>query len=216
MARRIRNWFIRGIDGERRLGLMEIIVESIMREIEDCRKSKRRFLVAIDGRCAAGKTTLASELMSRLPCNVIHMDHFYLRPEQRTKERLREPGGNVDYERLLDEVLLPLINGKDVEYRPYDCRRLDFSDAICLADHAINIIEGSYSCHPSLRDHYDLSVFLSVSPEEQIRRIRQREGDDRVADFIEKWIPLEERYFERCSVCEHCDLLFATDDACRP
>ena len=38
-----------------------------------------RVLVAIDGRCAAGKTTLAASLQAQLACNVFHMDDFFLR-----------------------------------------------------------------------------------------------------------------------------------------
>lgn len=82
-----------------------------------------RVLVAIDGRCAAGKTTLAASLQAQLACNVFHMDDFFLRPEQRTPERLRQPGGNVDFERFLTEVLRPLRDGAPVTYRPYDCER---------------------------------------------------------------------------------------------
>ena len=66
-------------------------------------------VIAIDGRCAAGKTTLAARLKDERNCNVIHMDHFFLQQEQRTEKRLKEPGGNVDYERFVKEVILPAI-----------------------------------------------------------------------------------------------------------
>ena len=35
-------------------------------------------VIAIDGRCASGKTTLARELAERLGAGVIHMDDFFL------------------------------------------------------------------------------------------------------------------------------------------
>ena len=53
-------------------------------------------VIAIDGSCTAGKTTLAAHLATKYDCNLIHMDDFFLRPEQRTAERFAEPGGNVD------------------------------------------------------------------------------------------------------------------------
>lgn len=34
-------------------------------------------LIAIDGRAASGKTTLAAMLQKELNCNVVHMDHFF-------------------------------------------------------------------------------------------------------------------------------------------
>ena len=77
----------------------------IMRYIKECDKAS--MLIAIDGRCAAGKTTLAALLKKEINCNIIHMDDFFLRREQRTLERMQEPGGNVDYERVLREVMVP-------------------------------------------------------------------------------------------------------------
>ena len=72
------------------------------------------------------------------------------------------------------------------------------------------IVEGSYSCHPVLNGYYDLSVFLSVDAAEQIRRIRQRNGADNVQMFQERWIPMEERYFQSFRIQETCDLRFQT------
>jgi uridine kinase len=187
---------------------MREIAESVLCEIEKRRQQQEKLLIAIDGRSAAGKSTLASHLQKALFCNVIHMDHFFLRPEQRTAERMNEPGGNVDYERFLEEVLLPLSQGREFSYRPYDCQCQDFGNAIHVQANAINIVEGSYSCHPKLRGCYDLRIFLSVDPAEQLKRIRQRNGDARAADFKDKWIPLEEHYITSCQVWEHSDLKY--------
>ena len=121
-----------------------------------------------------------------------------------------EPGGNVDHERFLSEVLLPLQEGKPFSYRPYDCRRQALSDPVCVQPRAVNIIEGSYSCHPALRGHYDLRIFLTVGPEEQMRRIRVRNGESCAERFRQKWIPLEERYFAACRVAEQCELCYET------
>ena len=69
-------------------------------------------VVAIDGRCASGKSTLAAKLQQGLHCPVFSLDDFFLRPQQRTPQRLAQPGGNVDYERFRQEVLLPWREGK--------------------------------------------------------------------------------------------------------
>jgi len=184
---------------------MESMTERVRHEIETLRLQKKRLLIAIDGRCAAGKTTLAAYLQNVYDCNVFPMDHFFLRPEQRTSERLNEPGGNVDYERFLKEVMEPLRQGGDFAYRPYACQRLDFCEAITIQESSINIVEGSYSCHPTLWDYYDLRIFLTVEPEEQLRRIIDRNGAERAVDFKDKWIPLEERYFSAFNIMERCD-----------
>ncbi|MBO5071740.1 MAG: uridine kinase [Eubacterium sp.] len=162
-------------------------------------------LVAIEGRCGAGKTTLAARLQAGMDCSVIHMDHFFLRPEQRTRERLEEPGGNVDYERVEKEVMYPLSQGRPFSYRPYDCRQQRLSEAVTVDPAAVVIVEGTYSCHPVLWNYYDLRLFLDVEPGEQIRRIRKRNGIRQSRVFRDRWIPLEEIYFAAYRLPERCD-----------
>ena len=87
-------------------------------------------LIAIDGRCGSGKTTLAQRLQQELGGRVFHMDDFFLRPVQRTAERLAHPGENVDHERFLAEVLAPARQGLPVTFRPYLCRRQALGDAV--------------------------------------------------------------------------------------
>ena len=178
----------------------------LLRRIRALAAAQPRVLVAIDGRCAAGKTTLAASMQARLECNVFHMDDFFLRPEQRTPERLGQPGGNVDYERFLTEVLRPLYDGDPVTYRPYDCHTQQLRAPVCAEARTVNLIEGSYSCHPALWDLYDLHVFLSVSPEEQRRRIAVRNGEKMLPMFTNVWIPMEEAYFAQFRVAERADL----------
>lgn len=57
---------------------------------EALRKGELRF--AIEGRAAAGKTSLSRLLKSVYDANVFHMDDFFLRPRQRTSARLRTSG----------------------------------------------------------------------------------------------------------------------------
>lgn len=176
-------------------------------EIQKLRTYKPYVLVAIDGRCASGKTTLAAELAKCLGAGVIHMDDFFLRPEQRTPERYAEPGGNVDRERFLTEVLLPLTrrDGSSFTYRPFNCHTMRLCDLVDFIPTDITIIEGTYSCHPELRDYYDLRIFLTVSPEEQMARLAQRPRAD-LQMFREKWIPMEERYFKGGGVEKACGI----------
>lgn len=64
----------------------------------------RPVIIGIDGRCAAGKSTLALLLSEQPDATIFHMDDFYLQGRQRTYERFNEVGGNVDYERFAKEV----------------------------------------------------------------------------------------------------------------
>lgn len=182
-------------------------VEEALALIEAARAEKERLIVAIDGPCASGKTTLAASLAGILACPVIHMDHFFLRPEQRTPERLLEPGGNLDRERFAEEVLHPLSKGISFAYRPLICRTMTLGEPIEVPASPVILVEGSYSCHPDLRDTYDLRLFSSVDPDEQKRRLLAREGEAKCKVFKEKWIPMENTYFQACAVPDCCHVL---------
>lgn len=167
---------------------------------------KQYVTVVIDGRCASGKTTAAKILADVWKAPVIHMDDFFLPPALRTAERYAAPGGNIHYERFAEEVIPGLRTGRSFTYRPFDCSQMMMSAEETLVGAApIRIVEGTYSLHPFFGDYADLAVFLDVDPEEQMRRLRIRNGDYAEV-FREKWIPLEEGYFralvpqKRCSV----------------
>jgi len=173
---------------------------------------KERVILAVEGGSASGKTTLAALLEQLYPeSQVFHMDDFFLRPEQRTVERLEEPGGNVDYERFFQEVLLPLTRGEMVRYRPYDCHTQTVGGPIGKAPRALNIVEGAYSMHPSLAGCYDLSAFLRISPELQRARIQKRNDPETQARFFSTWIPMEQRYFDAMDPAGRCDLILEVE-----
>lgn len=162
-------------------------------------------ILAIDGRCASGKSTLAARLADAWDASLFHMDDFYLQPAQRTAERLAEPGGNVDRERFLEEVLLPLTEGKPITYRRFDCHSFSFDPEQIIHPKPIAIVEGSYSCHPALRGFYDVRIFLDIDPETQMQRILKRNGPECADRFRTRWIPLEETYFRECRIRENCE-----------
>lgn len=186
---------------------MEKALAAILQEID---RRKKPLIIAVDGRCASGKTTFAELLEKAVGCTVIHTDHFFLRPEQRTEERLNEAGGNIDCERIIEEVMLPLSEGRAFSYRKFDCKVMKLSTEIKVNPSDVTVIEGSYSCHPKLFDYYDLRIFFTADPQEQLRRIRLRNGSEAVSVFRERWIPLEEKYFSVCKIQEKCDFVFCT------
>ncbi len=163
-------------------------------------------LVAIDGRCAAGKSTLADLIQSVYDCNVFHLDDYFLRPEQRTPERLGEIGGNVDHERFSLEIFTKLTAGQPFEYAPYDCSVQQLGPPVSVTPKKLNVIEGSYSMRPAFLPHYDLKIFMDIDPVAQFERIQARNGLVLSQRFADEWIPMEERYFDQIQIRQHCDL----------
>ena len=95
---------------------------------------------------------------------------------------------------------------EEVAYRPYVCARQALGEEVRCAPNRITVVEGAYACHPTLWEFYDLRVFLTVDPEEQMRRIGARNGAEKAEQFRRRWIPFEEKYFAAYSVPERCDL----------
>ncbi|MDD2969565.1 MAG: hypothetical protein PHT89_10850 [Lachnospiraceae bacterium] len=160
-------------------------------------------LVGIDGMCAAGKTTLGYYLKQIFQCNLFHMDDFFLTQQLRTPSRLVEIGGNVDYERFFLEVIRPIQGKKSVIYRPYSCSLGKIEGEDQIPYERLNIIEGSYSLHPFFMEPYHLKFFMSISDEEQIRRVKLRNGEQMLARFQGEWIPKENAYFEHFMIREN-------------
>lgn len=168
----------------------------------------KRLVIAIDGRAGSGKTTLAGELAAILKCPVVKMDHFFLRAEQRTPERLSEPGGNVDRERFSEEVLPYLGSGAGFSYRPFQCgSRMSLGPPVEVPGGKSIIVEGTYSHHPGFGDYCDARIFLDVDPAEQMRRIERRDGPEKADVFKSRWIPMEELYFSEFGAMEKADMV---------
>lgn len=167
--------------------------------------------IAVDGRCASGKSTFGRWLSEETGAELLHMDDYFLRPEQRTKQRYETPGENVDHERFLKEVLKPLSEGRPYTVQPFDCTFMALSEAEERMPKDITVVEGSYSLHPELSSCYDLKVFMNVRADKQLERIKKR-NPDKAELFRTKWIPYEEMYFRAYNTESICDYVIDTSD----
>ena len=184
--------------------------------------NRKTLIIAIDGMAAAGKTTAALNLQREIAnesgfvtqeeiaqkIKIIHMDDFFLPGELRTEARLNEAGGNVHYERFMDEVVAKLQNTAGFEYRIFDCHVMDYAGKEKVdASAEVIIIEGAYSMHPYFGKYYDKSYFYETAPETQKERILKRNGAKQWEMFCARWIPMEMRYFKEFGIKEKCDII---------
>ena len=82
---------------------------------------------------------------------------------------------------------------------------------VTVAPAMLSIVEGSYCFHPELSPLYDVSVCLSVSPELQRARILARNGREMAQRFFDRWIPLEQAYFDAMKPQERCGFIISSD-----
>lgn len=150
-------------------------------------------VVAIDGPCGSGKTRLAEIIASVFDCNVFHMDDYYLPHGCRQQNWKEFPVGNIDFPRLIAEVLEPLQRMTPVATCAYHCRRDAFGEKKNYAPKPLTVLEGSYSLHPALAAYVDKRIFLLCDAPEQLRRLEKREGQE-LTSFQKLWIPMERRY----------------------
>ena len=164
-------------------------------------------VIAIDGRAASGKTTLAMALEEVLGVDTIHMDDFFVPPALRSEQRFAEPGNNIHYERYLEEVV-PYVGQPDTfSYRIFDCSIMDYNGEQEIKSAPWRLIEGAYSTHPKFGDYADLKVFFDIGKEEQMARIIDRNGEVMAQMFKTRWIPMEEAYYQTFNIKQKADIV---------
>jgi len=175
-------------------------------EIEKQIASNKKVVIAIDGPCASGKSTLGKLLEKKYNALLFHTDNYFLSKEKKTIERLQESGGNVDYERIKSEIMDNLDN-EYFQSNFFNCVTNTLEERDRVLNNQVIIIEGAYSMHKILRDYYTLKVFLEIDSTLQIDRILARNGELMLTRFEKEWIPLENYYFESEDLLNLSDLV---------
>ena len=177
----------------------------ILEKIDKIHTLKSSGIIAIDGRAGSGKTTLANKLSHLLNAELISMDDFFLPMNLRTKERLQSAGGNIHYERFLEQVIPHLNSHSSFTYQIFDCSIMDYNKEKTIKNTGWCIVEGSYSQHPLFSRYADITIFVDITKELQMKRILQRNGEKMSELFQTKWIPMEEQYFQQFKIKENSD-----------
>ena len=166
-------------------------------------------VVVMDGDCGAGKTTLANRLASVLSLAHIPLDDFFLPPTLRNDERLSMPGGNVDYERFAQEVLVPLSAQQPFTYQAFSCQTHGMTPKT-VATAPLYLLEGSYALHPYFDEFYDAlqatKVFVEVDNSTQKQRLQLR-NPALYPRFEAEWIPLEKKYQKAYDTGKKADII---------
>ena len=175
------------------------------KELKQRIEMKQPTIIALDGPSGGGKSSFATYLEHAYDVLVFRMDDYFLPSERKTRDRMIEPGGNLDYERFEREVTMHL---KDdiIPSNHFNCKTNKLEMREPRRKKPIILIEGVYSMHPRFRFVYDVKIFLDISRMDQLDRIMKRSGFDMLQRFENEWIPLEERYFNVFRIRKAADI----------
>ena len=143
-----------------------------------------RMLVAVDGVDGAGKTTFADALAERLdrPAVRASIDDFHNPRALRHRQGHESPQGfyrdSFDLDALVLRLLEPFKAGDPFRRRAFDHVEdapVDAPLETAPAD-AVLVLDGLFLHRPGLRDRWDLSILLDVSPAVAAQRLRKRDG----------------------------------------
>ncbi len=180
-------------------------LEKLEKHIAD----NKKVIIAIDGPSASGKSSLGYLLKEKYDGLLIRTDDYFLHPTRKTEERLREVGGNLDYERLLQEVFNNIDNNT-IQSNHFNCKNNVLENREPVLNKDVIIIEGVYSLHTLFQKFYTFKIFMDVEKDVQLKRIKERNGDVMLKRWIEEWIPLENEYFKKINARNIVDLVIKT------
>ena len=140
--------------------------------------------IGVDGKGAAGKTTLAQQIAAALPGAVIVQIDDFARPDLRGWDR----------ERFIAQVLEPLISGRPATYQRWDFERNDGADWRQVPTGVPVVVEGVSSTDVRLGVPWDVTVWVDVPREVRLRRATERDGPEMLERWLTDWMPSEDEY----------------------
>lgn len=156
--------------------------------------------VGIDGRGAAGKSTLAQRLAAAVPgTQVVAVDDF--------------SGPSVeewDWGRFRTEVLTPIVAGRTARYRAWNWDADRAGDWREVRPEGLIVVEGVSSTRSELDVPWASTIWVEASRETRLRRARARDGDAMMSTWLDRWMPSEEAYIAREHPERRVDLVVDT------
>lgn len=191
--------------------------------------------VAIDGVDAAGKTTLANELLALVekqgrPVIRASIDGFHNPAAIRHRQGKTSPEGyyydSFNYPALINQLLIPLGPGGTMQYRStvFDFKTDSeiHAELITATPEAVLLFDGVFLLRPELKPYWDFSIFVEADFEVTLSRALKRdlllfENSERVRrQYEERYIPGQKIYLEQCRPQEHATVVVDNNDPLNP
>ncbi|CAL8899593.1 hypothetical protein KVA01_23930 [Kocuria varians] len=162
--------------------------------------SRRPFVVGIDGRSGAGKTTLTDQLAS-----VLQRSHDVV--VFRLEDLYPGWGGLADgMAEYRTRVLEPLRRGEDAHWTAWDWLTSEPGTPRLTRTAEIVLVEGVGACHREARDLLDTSVWVELPTSQRKQRALARDGAT-YEQHWDEWAAQEEDYLAEDPVWEAADII---------
>ena len=191
--------------------------------------------VAIDGVDAAGKTTLADELVQPLqtrgrPVIRASVDSFHNRRAARYRRGENSPEGyyldSYNYDSLIRNLLGPLGPGGDRQYRTaaFDLRAdapIDIPLHQAPVD-GILLCDGIFLLRPELGHYWDVKIFVDVPFDVTVERAARRDalslgGVEAARErYWQRYVPGQQLYLSQCQPQSLADVIVDNTDPLNP
>ena len=209
----------------KRSELLNMIAERVIRE-----HGELPYIVAIDGMDAAGKSILASELAEELRDRGLLVSEAsidgYHNPRAIRMVRGRDsPEGyyrdSFNLESLREHLLDPFMAGHEYRLQMFDHRE-DSPDPSMLYEFkpgTVLVFDGVFSLRPELRRYWDLTIYLSITEEESVRRGIERDPGDKeelCRRYKARYTPGQRLYKAEAKPEEKADMVIDNNDPSNP
>ncbi len=214
----------------RRSELLEALVRRIC-----ALKAAHPARVAIDGTDAAGKTTLADELVAPLaacgrPVIRASIDGFHRLRAERYQRGPFSPEGyyrdSFDYTALREALLDPLGPGGSARFRrfvfDYRADRPSLASEEVAAPDAVLVMDGVFLLRPELVGLWDYRVLVESSFRVTLERALRRDvalfgsAEAVRARYLQRYIPGQQLYIEEARPQEQADAIVRNENPAYP
>ena len=209
----------------KRSELLNMIAERVIRE-----HGEQPYIVAIDGVDAAGKSTLAGELAEELRdrgllVSEASIDGYHNTRAVRMVRGRDSPEGyyrdSFNLESLREHLLDPFMAGREYRLHMFD-HRVDSPDPSMLYEFkpgTVLVFDGIFSLRPELRRYWDLTIYLSITEEESVRRGVERDPGDKeelCRRYKARYIPGQRLYKAESKPEETVEMVVDNNDSSNP
>lgn len=184
--------------------------EQLLESIQETPRKQSTLLIGIDGCGGSGKSTVAAKIKEKLPnVTVVHMDDFYLPSGQLLDIPSKEKpvGADVDWKRVLSQVIEPISQNKEGHYQRYDWVSDSLAEWHIVPVGEVVVIEGVYATRKELRDFYDLTIWVNTPRETRLSRGLERDGEEARDRWENDWMVSEDVYVAQHRPQEHVDVV---------